>query len=689
MKYTSIALTCWVAQTNAFSNISSRTVPKARTVRIPSSRYSTSQNDLGKSRLLDDVDGIGELTQTVNNDSSPAAMGIENSMVVENLEVPDASLVVNQIIDGNAAIDLSFEELQDLEKIEEANSVLDKEEEIEAPPLSKIIKFAIPAIGVWLCSPLLSLIDTSSVGLLSGTIQQAALNPAVAVTDYTALLVAFMYTATTNLVAASIESEKSVESKSNTKKTLIQSLQLSGFVGLGLGSILSLCAPLLLKAIIGNDTIDPAVFSAALKYVRIRALGFPAATIIGSAQSACLGMQDIKSPMYVLLAAAVVNFFGDMLFVPNTNAWIGGAAGAAWATVFSQYAALGLFLKWLRYRKKEKEDTVNLTQAILELTSKSDEGKPRRKEFKKTLRELSEGEPAVEDTSSEAMPNKTRNMRIKNFFKRSNRENKKEEEFTTRGFLAGELRKRDLVKFPPKQDAKEFWPYVIPVTTTSVGRVSAYVAMSHVVSSSLGTLTMAAQQVIVSIFYCLCPFADSLNLTAQSFVPRIFAKKNSKARSAALRKTTLNFMKAAALSGLSLVGIAATIPFYNHLFTSDPAVIAQVNKVVPILAGIFSLHGFICTGEGLLLGQRDLGYLGKSYGVYFFAVPYFMLRIKKLALSGASNVGLTSLWNVFFWYQVVRAAVWAVRIKILDGRAKFTDDDGGNVIGDVAAAPLP
>jgi hypothetical protein len=60
---------------------------------------------------------------------------------------------------------------------------------IEAPEVSKILKFAIPAIGVWLCGPLLSLIDTSAVGILSGTIQQAALNPAVAVTDYAALLI--------------------------------------------------------------------------------------------------------------------------------------------------------------------------------------------------------------------------------------------------------------------------------------------------------------------------------------------------------------------------------------------------------------------------------------------------------------------------------------------------------------------
>lgn len=61
--------------------------------------------------------------------------------------------------------------------------------EIETPNVKKILKFAVPAIGVWLCGPLLSLIDTSTVGLFSGTFQQAALNPAVAVTDYAALLI--------------------------------------------------------------------------------------------------------------------------------------------------------------------------------------------------------------------------------------------------------------------------------------------------------------------------------------------------------------------------------------------------------------------------------------------------------------------------------------------------------------------
>ena len=45
------------------------------------------------------------------------------------------------------------------------------------------------------------MIDTAAVGLLSGTAQQAALNPAVGVMDdMGALVVAFMYTVTTLLL---------------------------------------------------------------------------------------------------------------------------------------------------------------------------------------------------------------------------------------------------------------------------------------------------------------------------------------------------------------------------------------------------------------------------------------------------------------------------------------------------------
>jgi Na+-driven multidrug efflux pump len=551
---------------------------------------------------------------------------------------------------------------------------------IVAPRVSKILKFAIPAIGVWLCGPLLSLIDTSTVGLLAGTTQQAALNPACAVTDYAALLIAFLFTGTTNMVASAREVESTLPGRPQTTKALIGAIQLSSYVGAGLGAVLFVFARPLLRAIIGNDGISPAVFDAALKYVRIRAIGMPAAAVIGSAQAACLGMQDIRSPLYVLAAAAVVNFIGDMIFVGSSNPLLGGAAGAAWATVFSQFAAVTFFIHWLCNKPVPK--AVNLSKAILELTGKpSSEGETRRQRFRDTLRSFRSKidttcESVADDAAQKVVRGGGRIASMLRLPKRSKSDmaeketQPKDDYFSVRGFLDGRFRRRDVFKFPSSEILKSFAPFVVPVSSTQVGRVSGYVAMSHVVSSSFGTTSMAAQSVILSLFYCLCPIADSLSLTAQSFVPSISGKKPSKERSQALRQTTKNFYKVGGIFGSFMVAAVACIPFLSRFFTSDPAVVALVNMVAPWLFGVFAVHGMICAAEGLLLGQKDLGFLGSMYTAFFAVVPYFMLRVKSAALSGASNIDLTSVWRVFLGYQMFRFFTWISRVAFLQQRSE-------------------
>jgi Na+-driven multidrug efflux pump len=475
-----------------------------------------------------------------------------------------------------------------------------------------------------------------------------------------------MYTGTTNLVAAAQETDRGTPDKPVTTKTLIGAMKLSTYVGGGLGAILFIFARPLLKAIIGNDSISPAVFAAAMKYVRIRALGMPAAAIIGSAQSACLGMKDIRSPLYVLVAAAVVNFFGDVLFVGNSHPLIGGAAGAAWATVFSQYAGVALFVRWLCDKPKNKPKVLNVSKAILELTGKpSSDGGSRREQLRDTLQTFTLR--SVED--------RKRTMgKLGNLFKRKKSPSKvtsqTEEKITVRGFLQNKFSFVELIKPPSKETRADFSPYLVPVTMTQVGRVSGYVAMSHVVASSLGYASMAAQQVIVSLFYCLCPIADSLSLTAQSFVPAIFQRGASKERASALRKTAINFVKAGAVFGGAMMAAVSAIPLFSGVFTSDPAVIAMVNSVVPLLLVFFSVHGILCAAEGLLLGQKDLSFLGKMYGAYFVGVPYFILKVKKAALTGSRQVGLTSVWEVFVGYQLFRFVAWLSRVVILQRRSE-------------------
>ncbi|GMI34252.1 hypothetical protein TeGR_g4625 [Tetraparma gracilis] len=210
-----------------------------------------------------------------------------------------------------------------------------------------IVRFAVPAIGVWLCNPVLSLVDTSVVGVFAGTFDQAALSPAVAITDYSMICLSFMFTATTNLIATESKEPLATGDPSPAAALLRTSLRMSGLIGFFLGSLLLLASGGMVRAMIGGGGVDARVYESAVKYVRIRALGFPAAVALGSAQSACLGLKDTRSPLIILLYAGGLNLLCDLLLVPCRFPLFSGAAGAAWATTFSQYAALLLFLRHL------------------------------------------------------------------------------------------------------------------------------------------------------------------------------------------------------------------------------------------------------------------------------------------------------------------------------------------------------
>lgn len=619
---------------------------------------------------------------------------------VEGLEIPSFIETTDNI--SVEALDLIEPELDSnpIEHQPTKQSISNK-----TPSIKKILQYTIPAIGIWLCSPVLSMIDTAAVGLLSGTAQQAALNPAVSVTDQGALLVAFMYTATTNLIAAAVQKDNDAASETSssnndplstsqprTTRTLTTALKLALVVGTIFGALLGASGRTLLKILIGNDSLDPIVFSAALRYVHIRALGMPAMVVIGTAQSACLGMQDVKSPLYVLAAAAVVNFLGDVLLVPQASAMFGGAAGAAWATVASQWAALLFFARWLTtkgvdsersagFSSNKKNDgrddedvVVNLTQGIMELTGTSEKGRSRREDFLEFLSssKLSQRNRITSKFKSlkkHQAPISAKSVASSNNIIRPKRQSPK-----SRGFLSdGKLTLRNYLSPSNlnKATAQKFTPFVIPVTTTSIGRISGYIAMSHVASSTLGTYDMAAHQIIFSIFCCLAPFVDALSQVAQSFVPTVFeAKEKSRERAMALRKTIGNFRTVGVGFGAVLLFLVTRIPSMSSYFTTDPIVLERVNGAIPGVGLFLLLNGLMCAGEGSLLGQKDLKFLRNMYAIFFFAVPACMLRLKYRALAGVQAVGVGTMWATFSIYQVIRTTIWHLRLAQLQRRAE-------------------
>ena len=493
-----------------------------------------------------------------------------------------------------------------------------------------------------------------------------------------------MYTATTNLIAAAQEKDHGSSSSSNnphtttstTQKTLVTSLRLALIVGILFGTILGTSASHLLKLLIGNDALDPTVFASSLRYVQIRCLGMPAAVVIGTAQSACLGMKDVKSPLYVLAAAALINLFGDMVLVRNSSVWLGGCAGAAWATVLSQYGALFMFLKWMTLVKSVGREAKS--KVLLE----------EEKEVK-----YHDGDDSAVDTiemESDAMKKKDNVIKVnysrdnafasvisirKTLFTSSKQEGAKDaptqaSSAPARGFLGGQYNEREVLNVYKldKATAKQFLPFVIPVTTTSIGRVSGFLTMSHVASSAFGTLDMAAHQIAISIFCCLAPIVDALNQVAQSFVPGIYARKKSKERAVALRKTSLNFIKVGAAFGTVLVALVlGGVPLMSRFFTTDVNVLARVKNAIPGIALFLGFDGLMCVSEGTLLGQKDLKFLRNSYAAFFFLVPAFMLRLKRRALSGVP-VGIGAMWGTFSAYEVFRTVLFLSRVVQLQLR---------------------
>lgn len=512
------------------------------------------------------------------------------------------------------------------------------------------------------------MIDTASVGLLSGTAQQAALNPAASVTDCGALVVAFMYTATTNLIAAAVREDADEEEEElaqyaasssaltasttttgekhqhhpvtrqpKTTKTLLTAFKLAFLVGTTFATTLMCTGPYLLHLLMGGVT-DPIVYNAALRYVRIRSLGMPAMVVIGTAQSACLGMQDVKSPLYVLLAAAVINFLGDVALVPLKNDWWGGAAGAAWATVASQYAALVFFARWLTMKKSENATTTDVISSDSDDDAMIDSKrmplfwkKKGRNDNNMTTTPTAEmianhGDNTVGLTmSADPLPlsvsaaTTTAGMRttIDDGNSQLHRHRQQQqtqltpsspEQTTTsqtkiRGFLSNsQLTLRSFLSLHnlDKNKVKEFFPFVIPVTTTSIGRISGYIAMSHVAASTLGTYDMAGHQIILSIFCCITPFVDALSQVAQSFVPAVFgAKERTQERANALRKTVNNFRLVGLGFGGVLVSLVACIPLISRYFTTDLVVLERVHSAIAPVGLFMLVNGLMCAGEGM------------------------------------------------------------------------------------------
>lgn len=151
-----------------------------------------------------------------------------------------------------------------------------------------------------------------------------------------------------------------------------------------------------------------------------------------------------------------------------------------------------------------------------------------------------------------------------------------------------------------KVTSKDFLAFAAPVLTLILGKLAAFGVMTHVAAALPGEASLAAHQIILSLFFFVSPFLEVLSQTAQTFLPQYYVKKSTsfdnEATSLAARLLRLGITVGAVIACL-----AASIPsLFPFVLTNDAMVQRAVKPLaLPLFLGSL-LTAPVAVSEGAL-----------------------------------------------------------------------------------------
>jgi putative MATE family efflux protein len=188
----------------------------------------------------------------------------------------------------------------------------------------EIVRLAIPALGALAAEPLYLLVDTAIVGHL-GRSQLAALGIAAAILGGVFAIFNFLQYGTTAQVARAVGAGET----ETAQRLGAQAVWLSLAFGAAVAALVAFLAEPLV-ALMGGDG-EAAEF--AVTYLRIAAIGLPAAFLALGGQGYLRGVVDLRTPLVIVMAGNAVNVVLEVLFVYGFG-W--GIEGSAWGTAIAQ-----------------------------------------------------------------------------------------------------------------------------------------------------------------------------------------------------------------------------------------------------------------------------------------------------------------------------------------------------------------
>ncbi|HEX6219489.1 MAG TPA: MATE family efflux transporter [Acidimicrobiia bacterium] len=206
------------------------------------------------------------------------------------------------------------------------------------PTDREILGLAIPALGALAIDPLLTLADTAFVARL-GTVELAALGVDAAILTLAFFAFNFLSFVTTPLVAKALGRGETEVARDYVATVLILAVAL----GLVMTALVETFAPLFVDVM----GAEGEVATAAVSYLRIRALATVAVLLVTAGHGTFRGHKDTKTPFLVALGVNGLNLILDPILIFGLD-W--GLEGAAVATVIAQWIGAIWFLRLIIVR---------------------------------------------------------------------------------------------------------------------------------------------------------------------------------------------------------------------------------------------------------------------------------------------------------------------------------------------------
>lgn len=179
------------------------------------------------------------------------------------------------------------------------------------------------------------------------------------------------------------------------------------------------------------------------------------------------------------------------------------------------------------------------------------------------------------------------------------------------------------------------------------------------VAARQGTTSLAAHQVVASIWNFLALGLDAVAIAAQALTGKALGEGDAAAARALTRRMLAWGVAAGAVIGVLVLAVHAVA---GSAFSPDPAVRATVGAVLLVLAVAQPLSGWVFVLDGVLIGAGDAAYLAWA-GLVNLAV-FLPAAWAVESFAGGGTAGLVWLWVAYGGaYMAARAVTLGLRYR--------------------------